>query len=89
LVEVAFNSSFRRAFRKLIKGRPSLEEVFWARVEIFVEDPYDERLRTHKLSGKLSDLWSFSVSYDIRVVFSFIESDRAIFEDIGDHDTVY
>jgi mRNA-degrading endonuclease YafQ of YafQ-DinJ toxin-antitoxin module len=41
----------------------------------------------------LRDLWSFSVSYDIRVVFSFValavEGDRAIFEDIGDHDTVY
>lgn len=89
MVEVAFSSPFRRAFRKIVKGKPSLEEAFWARVAIFVEDPYDGRLRTHKLSGRLRDLWSFSVSYDIRVVFSFVEGNRAIFEDIGDHDTVY
>lgn len=88
-MEVAFSSSFRRAFKKLVKGKPSLEDVFWAKVEIFVRDPYDGRLRTHKLSGKLHELWSFSVTYDVRVVLSFIEDDRAIFEDIGNHDTVY
>lgn len=88
-MEVAFSSSFRRAFRKVVKGKPALEEVFWARVEIFVQDPYDGRLRAHKLSGRLRDLWSFSVSYDLRVVFSFVEGGRAVFEDIGDHDTVY
>jgi len=66
-----------------------MEETFWTKVSIFVEDPYDRRLRTHKLSGRLHELWSFSVSYDIRVVFSFVESGRVIFEDIGDHDTVY
>lgn len=88
-MEVAFSSSFRRAFKKLVKGKPSLEDVFWAKVEIFVRDPYDGRLRTHKLSGKLHELWSFSVTYDVRVVLSFVEDDRAIFEDIGNHDTVY
>ena len=66
-----------------------MEEAFWTKVSIFVEDPYDRRLRTHKLSGRLHELWSFSVSYDIRVVFSFVEGGRVIFEDIGDHDTVY
>lgn len=88
-MEIAFSSSFRRTFKKLVKGRPSLEDAFWAKVEIFVRDPYDERLRTHKLSGKLHDLWSFSVTYDIRVVLSFVEGDKAIFEDIGTHDVVY
>ena len=88
-MEVAFSASFRRTFKKLVKGRPALEEAFWAKVEIFTRDPYDARLRTHKLSGKLHDLWSFSVTYDVRVVLSFVEDDRAIFEDIGDHDTVY
>ena len=34
-------------------------------------------------------LWSFSIEYDIRVVFSFLPKDRALFEDIRSHDEVY
>ncbi len=58
-------------------------------MEIFTSDPYDPRLKTHKLSGKLKDLWSFTVDYDERVLFYFTEDDRAVFVDIGSHDEVY
>lgn len=46
-------------------------------------------LRTHKLTGELSGLWSFSVDYDCRVVFRFSGVERAVFEDIGSPDEVY
>ncbi len=88
-MEVAFSSAFKRAFKKLVKAKRPLEETFWTRVGIFTENPYDQRLRTHKLSGQLRELWSFSITYDIRVVFYFAEQDKAVFVDIGDHDTVY
>lgn len=89
MVEVAFSSSFNRAFKKRISGNRQLEEKFWERVGVFTNNPHDPSLRTHKLSGKLKGLWSFSVEYDIRVVFSFVGSNRAVFEDIGNHDAVY
>jgi mRNA-degrading endonuclease YafQ of YafQ-DinJ toxin-antitoxin module len=89
MIEVAFSSSFKRAFKKRIEENEGLEEKFWGRVGIFVENPYDPKLRTHKLSGPLRGLWSFTVEYDIRVVFSFLPKNRAIFEDIGSHDEVY
>jgi hypothetical protein len=50
---------------------------------------FDQRLRTHKLSGRLKDLWSFSVEYDLRIVFAFLEGDQALFVDIGTHEEVY
>ena len=52
-------------------------------------NPHDARLRTHKLSGELREQWSFTVEYDVRVVFSFLPNNRAVFEDIGSHDEVY
>ncbi len=61
MIEVAFSKPFKKAFRKRVKGDKATEDLFWERVEAFIRDPYDERLRTHKLSGKLKDLWSFSV----------------------------
>jgi len=88
-MEVSFSSAFKRAFRKRIKGNENLELKFWQKLEIFTSDPYDPRLRTHKLSGKLKDLWSFTVDYDVRVLFYLTEDNKAIFVDFGSHDEVY
>ena len=89
MIEIAFSSSFKRAFRKKIKGQAYLQTKFWQRVQIFKENPFDGRLRTHKLSGKLQELWGFSVEYDIRVIFYFASETQAVFVDIGTHDEVY
>jgi addiction module RelE/StbE family toxin len=89
MTEVAFSLSFQRAFKRRIKGNSALEARFWERLELFQNNPFDQKLRTHKLSGQLKDLWSFSIQYDLRVVFSFLEGDRALFVDIGTHEEVY
>ncbi|MEG4801432.1 hypothetical protein QUB63_16225 [Microcoleus sp. ARI1-B5] len=60
-MEVSFSSSFKRAFKKRIKGNADLEARFWQKLEQFTIDPFDPSLKTHKLSGKLNDLWSFTV----------------------------
>ena len=89
MTEIAFSPSFKRAFKKRIAGRKPLEENFWNRVEMFKVDPHDVRLRTHKLSGELREFWSFSIDYDVRVVFQFAARNRTVFQDIGSHDEVY
>jgi mRNA-degrading endonuclease YafQ of YafQ-DinJ toxin-antitoxin module len=60
-MEVTFSSSFKRAFKKRIQGNTDLEKRFWQKVEQFTLDPFNPSLKTHKLSGKLKELWSFSV----------------------------
>lgn len=89
MTQVFFSSSFKRAFKKRITGQKDLEAKFWQRMEIFTADPFDPRLRTHKLSGKLNELWSFSIAYDLRVIFYFLPQNRVMFENIGTHDEVY
>ncbi|HEY6327726.1 MAG TPA: type II toxin-antitoxin system mRNA interferase toxin, RelE/StbE family [Blastocatellia bacterium] len=88
-MEIAFSSSFKKALRKRIASDPGVEARFWERVEMFKTNPFDPRLRTHKLSGKLKDLWSFGVEYDLRVIFHFVDDQRAYFIDIGTHKEVY
>lgn len=73
MIEIAFSSSFKRASKKNVAGDARLETSFWERVEFFKNNPFEPKLRTHKLSGKLKDLWSFSIEYDLRVIFSFAE----------------
>ena len=69
MIEVAFSSSFKRAFKKRIKKNKDLERIFWEKLEIFIRNPFAKELRTHKLTGNLKGLWSFSLGYDLRVVF--------------------
>lgn len=88
MMEVAFSTSFKKAFKRISRSK-TLEKKFWSRVEIFIENPGDVRLKTHKLSGKLKDLWSFSVEYDVRVIFYFVDKSRVVFIDIGTHNEVY
>ena len=89
-MEISFSSSFKKVFRKKIKGSTS-EDIFWEKTELFIIDPFHLQLKTHKLSGKLTGLWSFSIEYDLRVVFYFTKDkpQKAIFIDIGTHDEVY
>jgi mRNA-degrading endonuclease YafQ of YafQ-DinJ toxin-antitoxin module len=89
-VEISFSSSFKKAFRKSVKGSSS-EDIFWKTVEVFVANPFQPQLKTHKLSGNLKDLWGFSFGYDSRVVFYFTKDkpQKAVFVDIGTHDEVY
>jgi len=89
-MEVSFSDSFKKVFKKRIKSS-EIEEEFWIRLELFVKDPFDAKLKTHKLSGKLKDLWSFSIAYDHRIVFYFTSDKpkKAVFIDIGTHDEVY
>jgi len=89
-MEVSFSESFKKVFIKRVKST-EIESAFWIKLELFVDDPFDARLKTHKLSGKLKNLWSFSIEYDLRVVFYFTKDKpkKAIFVDIGTHDEVY
>jgi mRNA-degrading endonuclease YafQ of YafQ-DinJ toxin-antitoxin module len=56
MVEVSFGSSFKRVFKKRIKGNRELETRFWQKLEQFTVDPSNPSLKTYKLSGKLKEL---------------------------------
>jgi addiction module RelE/StbE family toxin len=89
-MEIAFSSTFNRSFKKKIKGRKEIEDLFWEAAALFIQDPFHSSLKTHKLSGKLKDLWSFSVEYDLRVIFYFEDNNsKAVFVYIGSHDEAY
>jgi len=52
---------------------------------IFRMFPFDNRLRTHKLTGRLEGLWAFSIDYDCRIIFELKSAKTAIFHAIGGH----
>lgn len=79
---VFYSSSFKKSIKKHLSDRKKIEKT----ISKFINNPFDHSLKTHKLSGKLSKYWSFSVDYHIRVLFEFINKETIGFVDIGTHE---
>ena len=90
MINLVWDSTFKRSYKKRISSDAILRKKFWDTLNLFSHNPLDARLKTHKLTGKLSGLWAFSVAYDCRIVFKFYDNNKsALLIDIGSHDEVY
>ncbi|MEK7369027.1 MAG: type II toxin-antitoxin system mRNA interferase toxin, RelE/StbE family [Planctomycetota bacterium] len=94
MIKLVWGSSFKRAYKKSVKGRSDLKGRVIESLRVFQNDPFDPVLKTHKLSGRLSGLWTFVAAYDCRVIFKFVENPdtnekEALLVDIGKHEEVY
>lgn len=81
-MEVKTTRHFERAFNRL---PVDIQERAEAALEIFRNNPFDTKLRTHKLSGGLKQFYAVSVDFRTRIVF-WIRNEVAFLHDIGDHD---
>jgi mRNA-degrading endonuclease YafQ of YafQ-DinJ toxin-antitoxin module len=57
MTNLILSSSFKRAFKAIIKRQPDLKPKIEAKLRLLADDPYNPILRTHKLKGKLSGVW--------------------------------
>lgn len=89
MITLVFEKSFKRSYQKRVRPNLKLRQKFSFRIKLFCENPFHPLLKTHKLSGKLKNLWAFVVDYDCRVIFKFIQGDKALLIDIGTHEEVY
>ena len=88
------DASFKRAFKRLVKKNPQLQDKRLVVLELLGNNPFHPSLKSHKLTGQLEGLWSCSVSYDCRIIFAFkkdvkTDNDLIVLIDIGSHDEVY
>ena len=86
------SSVFVRNARKILKKQPQLAKNIQNTLLILCNDPFQPKIRTHKLKGELKDSYACSAGYDLRIIFKFVEYEEkeAIFlESIGTHDEVY
>jgi len=75
---------YNRSYKKLDL---QLQRLADERVALFRRDPFDQRLDTHALHGKLKKQWSFSVDQRYRILFEFLDKQKkeVVFLDIGNH----
>ena len=83
MIQVSFKPSFVKQMNKLDKEL--VEEVF-EKIELFKNNLNHRLLKVHKLHGKLSGRYSFSVNYKCRIIFIYESKNEVAFLDIGDHE---
>ena len=82
-MQIKFKPSFLRDFKKLA---PDIQEEAKEKIILFRDGVNHQRLKVHKLQGKLKDFHSFSITYSHRIVFIYEDSESVIFMAIGTHD---
>lgn len=92
------SSNFIRSVKRITKKHPELENTITKILEILGDDPFDPKLKTHKLKGKVEGCYSCIVGYDLRIIIKFVESidkktkltsENILLLTIGTHDEVY
>ena len=81
-MHVVYSPQFVKDFERLEYG---VQKVALQKEKTFRENPFDGRLKTHKLSGRFEGYWSFRIDYDCRVIFRFQNENTVKFVAIGGH----
>ncbi len=81
-MKIYYFPKFARNYKKLsseLKARSQEAEA------LFRTNPFNEKLKTHKLQGSFAGYWAFSIDERHRIVFEFYKKGIVLFHDIGDH----
>ena len=76
-------SDFQKSFRKLPRH---IQELAIKKDHLFKQNAFTPSLRTHKLKGPLDIYCAYSINLEYRILFRFIDSNEAIYYDIGTHE---
>jgi mRNA interferase YafQ len=94
MIILHWSSSYKNAFKKIVKNNPQLKEKILASMELLQQDPFNIRLKTHKLKGVLEGSWACWVNYDLRIIFDLVKKGETgeteiLLINIGTHEEVY
>lgn len=82
-MKIFYTKKFEREYKKLNK---EIKLKLESRENVFRKNPHSATLKTHKLLGALGDFWSFSVDFNYRVIFEFVDDNNIFFHSVGNHD---
>ncbi len=88
-MNIQFSSLVIKELTKIKRKDKKLIENIEKQLHIFELNPKHPSLRIHKLTGKLGNAWSISITMKIRMLYQLIDESTAYFFDIGTHDEVY
>lgn len=88
-MKIRFSKDFAKLLDKIRNKDKKLTDKINKQLKLFVKEPRHPSLKTHKLTGKLKNRWSISVSRSLRMIYVLLKSDEAYFIALGTHDEVY
>lgn len=88
MYKLYYTKTFDRKIKAFLKKHPELKNKIKEKLDILLQNPFASELKTHKLSGKLRNHLSLSLTYEYRILF-IIEEDKIYLTNIGSHDEIY
>jgi len=85
-MNIQYLPQFKKQYNKLPK---KFQDQFDERLNLFLTDPIDPRLRIHPLKGKYAGYWSMNINGDIRALYIIQDETLIIFALIGSHSELY
>lgn len=74
VTNILFDNSFEKKFSKYKERLNEKEkENLKYKLSLFKENIFDEKLKTHKLSWRLKDYYSFRINYKDRLKFKLLD----------------
>ena len=83
MIGLIYAPRFVRQLKRLPK---ELQEEAFQKIDLFRNVKNHAILKVHKLHGKFSKSYGFSVNYKTRVVFDYVSKTEVALLTIGDHD---
>ena len=84
-MEIKFHTTFRKKFKKI---PPKIQERFYERLELFVQDKFNRVLNNHSVDRAYLNCRSINVSGDYRAIFED-QGENVVFITIGTHSELY
>jgi toxin HigB-1 len=89
VIKIIYSGPYIKKAKKFIKKHPDLVQQYEKTIDLLELNPYHPSLRLHKLTGKLSDLYSVYINITYRLSIEFLIQDEKIIPvDIGTHEEV-
>jgi proteic killer suppression protein len=90
VAKIIYTETYNSRARKFLKKHPELKGQYEKSLKLLELNPQHPSLRLHKLTGKLTDLYSVSINITYRITIDFIiKDDKIIPITIGTHEEAY
>jgi len=66
MIKIYYSSQFIKSLKRLPEN---IAILFEGKQSFFMINPFNPSLKTHKLTGKLSQYYSFSITNSYRIIF--------------------
>lgn len=90
---LVWSATCLRAYKSATRRQPHLKADIEAVLRLLIENPFEPRLKTHKLKGQLEGTWACTVAYGMRLIFECVEGagkgDDIFLIEIGTHEEGY